>query len=199
MLMKKSICIALVTIMLVLSSQLCSVQSRVLRSKVLPEVADDCAELKGSGSSLWRLFAVSSNNSITRHLHLKNDQGGSGFRHVRTTMAKPCGYADFESSLTHPDRTESLWEKLVILAANINAPWHFWNSKAFLILGNEDMQWRLMFKEAFIFRLPQFKSYHLWWWNLPEMVNLINRHRSPFRFLRRGSSQQGFEPFMREK
>ncbi|KAH1109728.1 hypothetical protein AAZX31_04G042000 [Glycine max] len=67
--MKKSLWIALVTIMLVLSSQLCLVHSRVLRSKVvLTEVADDCVELKESGSSLWRdqFFVVSSENSSTR-------------------------------------------------------------------------------------------------------------------------------------
>ncbi|QCE16490.1 hypothetical protein DEO72_LG11g3508 [Vigna unguiculata] len=65
--MKKSLCISLVTIVFVLSSQFCSVHSRVLRSKVLTEVAEDCVELKGSGFSLWRgFFAVSSNNSTIR-------------------------------------------------------------------------------------------------------------------------------------
>ncbi|KAK7410069.1 hypothetical protein VNO78_00556 [Psophocarpus tetragonolobus] len=61
--MKKSLWIALVTIMLVLSSQLCLVHSRVLRSKA----ADDCVELKGSDSSSIRrgLFVVSSHNSST--------------------------------------------------------------------------------------------------------------------------------------
>ncbi|KAL9313047.1 hypothetical protein ACSQ67_018499 [Phaseolus vulgaris] len=68
MLVKKSLCISLVTIMLVLSSQLWLAHSRVLRSKELTEVAGgDSVELKGSGSSLWRgFFAVSSNNSTTR-------------------------------------------------------------------------------------------------------------------------------------
>ncbi|BAT77885.1 hypothetical protein VIGAN_02049200 [Vigna angularis var. angularis] len=64
--MKKSLCISLVTIMLVFSSQLWLVHSRVLRSKLLAEVADDCVELKGSVSSLWGGFYVSSNNSTTR-------------------------------------------------------------------------------------------------------------------------------------
>ncbi|ESW08715.1 hypothetical protein PHAVU_009G068600 [Phaseolus vulgaris] len=67
MLMKKSLCISLVTVMLVLSSQLWLVHSRVLRSKELTEVAGHSVELKGSGSSLWKgFFAVSSNNSTTR-------------------------------------------------------------------------------------------------------------------------------------
>ncbi|KAG5048187.1 hypothetical protein JHK85_009290 [Glycine max] len=73
--MKKSLWIALVTIMLVLSSQLCLVHSRVLRSKVvLTEVADDCVELKESGSSLWRdqFFVVSSENSSTRTGSISN-------------------------------------------------------------------------------------------------------------------------------
>ncbi|KAG5044967.1 hypothetical protein JHK82_014345 [Glycine max] len=64
----KSLWIAF-TIMLVLSSQLCLVHSRVLRSKVaLTKVASDCVKLKGSGSSLWttKSFVVSnSDNSST--------------------------------------------------------------------------------------------------------------------------------------
>lgn len=64
----KSLWIAF-TIMLVLSSQLCLVRSRVLRSKVaLTKVASDCVKLKGSGSSLWttKSFVVSnSDNSST--------------------------------------------------------------------------------------------------------------------------------------